>query len=106
MDAAVVAEGEQQVPGGSEVPGKFQSDRISRRTISGASDIDLGRKETVAQMITEQQALTPAISPGAHLIPGKCLTEICNSGRSVFAQGTLYMTFKLHLLHKEPKNVL
>lgn len=52
VDAAVVAEGKQQVPGGSEVPGKFQSDWISRRTISGASDIDLGRKEKVARIIT------------------------------------------------------
>ena len=34
MAAAVVAEGEQQVPGCPEVPGKFQSDRISRGAIS------------------------------------------------------------------------
>lgn len=34
MAAAVVAEGEQQVPGRPKVPGKFQSDRISRGAIS------------------------------------------------------------------------
>lgn len=81
--AAVVAEREQQVPGGSKVPGKFQSDRISRGAVSGAAHVDLGMKETVRQVISERHARTLAVLLGGQLIPDKGLAEICHSGRYV-----------------------
>ena len=57
MAAAVVAEGEQQVPGRPKVPGELQSDWIGRGAISGASDIDLGEEEKMIQITSEQRAL-------------------------------------------------
>lgn len=81
--AAVEAERQQQVPGGSKVPGKFQSDRISRWAVRGAANVDLGMKESVMQIIWERHARTLAMLLGGQLTPDKGLTEICHSGRYV-----------------------
>ena len=95
--AAVVAEGEQQVPGCPKVPGKFQSDRISRGAISWASDIDLDEEEkndTNYLRATSLEMIHHFIIFLRVHFPGNCLAEIFNSMKFCFAWIIWHITFK------------
>lgn len=97
VTAAVVAEGEQQVPGCPKVPGKFQSDGISRGAISWAPDIDLGKGEKNDTNYLRATSLEMIhhfiIFPRVHF-PGDCLAEIFNTTKLCFAWVILNITFK------------